>query len=125
MTIHHRGFQLSWTPSSGDTQSRDDAEAIAKVLLDAFDKYLERNRERSSIWRRSGLRGQTENLFAKGERAFAQAMRGEVPNVDNYIDAIVYSAFALVLMREADGNGPVPSELQTRELLNGEWPWDG
>lgn len=94
-------------------------EKVAKVLLDAFDKYLERNRERSGLWRRSGLRGQTQNVFAKGERAFEQVMRGTIPNEDNYIDAIVYSAFALILMKEAEAEG----HKDVLGLLNGRWPW--
>lgn len=131
-TVRHLGLEMSLPESSKDIDSDQEAEKVAKQLLAAMAKYLERNSERKSVWRRSGLRGQTQNVFAKGERAFMQVMEGDVPNVDNFIDAIVYSTFALILMEDhserlASGYGTVEEtqEILLRGLLNGYWPWDG
>jgi hypothetical protein len=95
-------------------EQHDEVCEFSKIMLEALSLYLGRNPRRLGVWRRSGLRGQTQNLFAKAERAFVQAMSEEIPDEDHYFDAIVYSVFALLLLRNH----------QTRnELLNGTWPW--
>jgi hypothetical protein len=99
--------------------------AYAAALEEAANLYIERGIERSEVWRRSGVRGQTSHIMAKAERAFSQAMRGEIPNRDNYVDLINYAAFALVLIDEA-GVGVDPEVVDvTASVLNGDWPWDG
>lgn len=125
MTLHHLGYQLSRTPLPNDTFDQQEYEKVAKILLEILALYVERNSERKGIWRRAGLRGQTQNVFAKGERAFTQVMAGEIPNEDNYRDAIVYSVFALLLMRECGLPDPKQAQIYVDACLNGLWPWEG
>jgi hypothetical protein len=87
----------------------DEQRALALVLARAFDKYVERNEERKSGWKRAGVRGMANQIYSKAERGFIEVMTGNTVNDDNYIDLIVYACFALLL----DGD------------LNGDWPWPG
>jgi hypothetical protein len=99
-----------------------------KALEEATVLYLGRRAERSEVWRRSGVRGQVTHIMAKAERAFTQAMRGELPNRDHFIDLLNYSAFAVMLMDEAAEKGAAfdmsEDEVSAR-VLNGDWPWEG
>lgn len=97
-----------------------------KVMLDALRIIDDREAgERKGVWKRSGLRGQCMHLFAKGERAFTQAMRGEIPSRDNFLDAINYAAFAELLRQNDDVPHGFDGEPAGDDILNGDWPWDG
>jgi hypothetical protein len=91
-----------------------------------FDLFVERNRERHSVWRRSGLRGQTFEVFAKAERAYTQVFTAqEVPNRDHYRDMINYSIFALILMDEDESrkrDRSFDDRERFKKLMHGEWP---
>ena len=101
-------------------------EPMFKVALDALRIIDSREAgERKGVWKRSGLKGQCFHLFAKGERAFTQVMRGEVPNRDNFLDAINYAIFAELIRQNADVPEEFGSEPDTARVLNGDWPWEG
>lgn len=78
-----------------------------KVFDEALRIMGERDKERSGVWARSGVKGQVFHCYAKAERAFTEVMRGNVPNRDHFLDLINYSAFAIRL----------------GDNLNGDWPW--
>jgi hypothetical protein len=95
---------------------RDELYRHAEVLVRAFATYAIRERERRGVWKRSGIKGQAFHLFAKAERAFMSIMSGQVPNVDHFVDAINYSAFAVRLLDDGDTD-------RLEQAMNGEWPW--
>lgn len=82
-----------------------------EALLDAATVVAERSGQRGEVWRRSGIKGACFQLMAKAERAFSEAMSGQTPDPDNFIDAINYAAFALRLLDS--------------ENVEGSWPWKG
>lgn len=90
----------------------------AAVLQEALELYAGRAGERAEVWRRSGIKGQAFHVLAKAERGFLQAMAGEMPNRDHYVDLINYSAFLIRLLDEGAGDG-----METEQMLNGDWPW--
>lgn len=81
-------------------------------LLDAAAIVAARSDQRGDVWRRSGIKGACFQLMAKAERAFSEAMSERVPDPDNFIDAINYAAFALLLLDDAAD-------------IDGDWPWGG
>lgn len=102
-----------------DGNMTEDEAAFFLVLQRCFDKFVERNRERHGVWRRSGLRGMGHEIFAKAERAYIQTnVVGEVPDRDHYEDIINYAVFALIMMDQTD-RLPKPYH---QPLLYGEWP---
>jgi hypothetical protein len=123
---------LDLTISDQSDESWDeDMCGLAEVFLSCIHKYRTRNEERNGVWKRSGLKGQTEEVYAKAERAFVEVFQlNRVPNRDHYVDCINYAAFALVLMAKfhVEGIGSHDSVRQTwlreRKLLNGDWPWE-
>lgn len=101
-------------------------EAHLAALSEAFAIHVERESERSGVWERSGLRGQAMHVFAKAERAFTAVARGDVPNIDNFLDLINYSAFAIRLIRNAEHDASMRGlPVDKDKLLDGEWPWNG
>lgn len=104
MEVVHKGFRML-VP---DATSSDDVD-VARVLLRTYELYLERNSERKAVWKNSGLKGQTFNIFSKAERAFHEIEHGELPNMDNYLDGILYNVFGAILRAEED--------------VYGTWPW--
>lgn len=82
-----------------------------EALLDAATIVAGRSGQRGEVWRRSGIKGACFQLMAKAERAFSEAMSGQTPDPDNFIDAINYAAFALRLLDSED--------------VEGVWPWEG
>lgn len=121
-------LQLSNTEN--DNLTRDEQEFYI-VLQKLWDKFVQRNRLRHGVWRRSGLRGQTHEIFAKAERAYVQThVAEEIPDRDHFEDIVIYAIFALILMNESENKVPsLASDLMTREdrktmLLFGQWPYE-
>lgn len=87
-----------------------DADDVAYLaaLREALLVYRDRSAERRGLWKRAGGKGMAVQVFSKAERGFAEAMRGEIPSSDHYVDLINYAAFALAL----------------KDNMNGEWPWE-
>jgi hypothetical protein len=84
------------------------------VLLSAFGIFVERNRERGSVWANSGARGCAFHVFSMAERLWYQVMRkdpkGVGVNLDHAYDTINYAAMLV-------------QQLHTSNF-NGEWPWE-
>jgi hypothetical protein len=100
-----------------ESDFRDELVSYCRVLLKSFSIYLDRNKDRKGVWRNSGLRGQTLNVFAKAERAFGQVMGGTIPDEDHFIDCINYSVFALILLDD------LSKGTSFKAILDGRWPW--
>lgn len=117
--VSDSGYQVLFGPDE------DHLREHFEVLLDAMKIHAERERERSGVWRRSGIKGQVFHCLAKAERAFSQAMRGELPNWDNFMDLINYAAFGARLLIAKDWELGRGSQRTDDERLAGAWPWEG
>jgi len=94
----------------------DDQLHVWEMMNRAFHLYLQREGERKSVWRRSGLKGTVFMLYTKADRAFQQTFSlGQVPNIDHFVDAVVYGAFGMVYLTQPEDD--------KRDPLNGVWPW--
>lgn len=82
-----------------------------RPMVNAMFLYVERNRRRRGVWRRSGLKGQVFHIFAKAERLFEQIMHDGEHDPEEIIDLINYAAFA---DRLSTG---------TVQDAKGTWPW--
>jgi hypothetical protein len=107
-------------------QPTKDEQEFFLVMQACFDKFIQRNRKRQGVWRRSGLKGQTKEIFAKAERMFYEVIKYDtVPDGDDFEDIVNYTIFALILMRDFKTNGGEEAVTAgpRRFLLNGKWPW--
>jgi hypothetical protein len=106
-----------------DLQPTKDEEEFFTIFQKVFDKFVEKNRKRHGIWRRSGVAGQVHEIFQKAERAYMEAyVSREVPDPDHFQDVIVYSIFCLILMEKWEHpEGEAPADLYNR-VMYGEWP---
>lgn len=103
-----------------------DEGAFFAVMQRCFDKFVERNRKRHGVWRNSGLKGQTHEIYSKGERAYVQVHNHQVyPDRDHFEDAVNYAIFAQILMDEAEAAAeqmePYGEIFQT--AMYGTWPY--
>lgn len=82
-----------------------------RPMVNAMFLYVEKNRRRRGVWRRSGLKGQVFHIFAKAERLFEIIMHDGEHDPEEIIDLINYAAFA--------------DRLSTGEVkdMKGTWPW--
>lgn len=128
---------ITLTTFEGEDPTNDEI-AVFEELQKCFDKFVRRNRGRHGVWRRSGIRGQTHELYAKSERAYIQThTEREIPDPDHYQDLVNYAIFALVLLRQHQMNvdivagegvtvidGPKLEEIRkiNERFLYGEWP---
>lgn len=121
-----------------ESQPTNDELAFFEVLKVCYDKFVARNRQRHGIWRRSGIRGMTHEVFAKAERAYVQVhVENEIPDPDHYQDVVNYAIFTLILLQQHQFNidelmeGKVgivdrktldEIEKINQRFLYGEWP---
>lgn len=82
-----------------------------RPMVNAMFLYVERNRRRRGVWRRSGLKGQVFHIFAKAERLFELIMHNSEFDPEEIIDLINYAAFADRLSAGEVGD------------MKGTWPW--
>lgn len=98
------------------------------VMQKCFNKFVERNRERHGVWRRSGMRGMTHEVLAKAERAYMDVfVAREVPDEDHFEDVVNYAIFALILLNDwerasssEEGRGLYQDRI--KKFMHGEWP---
>lgn len=80
------------------------------ILNEARQIYLQRDNERTGVWRRSGAKGMAMHVMAKAERIWIAALREDLVQVEAEApDIINYSVFTL--------------EQARAQNWNGEWPW--
>lgn len=119
-SVVNPGPTICLVQSTDDSQKATvEEQQFFMVMRECYDKFIERNRERHGVWKRSGLRGQTHEIFAKAERAYMDVFIAQTfPDRDHYRDLVNYSLFAMMLLDAYEGL-PVP---KLNNLLHGEWP---
>jgi hypothetical protein len=90
----------------GSSQPADDPHM--KVLLEAYDLFIERNDKYEDNWRNQGARGNLFKLRWKVERAWRAIWNHEdvaQADVDDLLDVINNAVFAIRCVRDGDRDG--------------------